>query len=731
MTIPTLSSHNLLVLWVQLATLLAAARLLGSGARRLGQPAVVGELVAGLVLGPSVFGHVWRSGFRWLLPHGPSSAPLLGISALSLVFLLVVIGAETDLRLIARLGRAAASVSLASIVVPLAAGGALALVLPAILVGHHGRATFALLMAAAVAVSSLPVIARIVIDMGHVRRDVGQLAIAAATVNDTTGFLVLALASGLVANGGLHVAVALVGLLGIGAVALTGGQAVLDRLFREARRREVDAAANLAIGIVASLAAAAAMEAVGVEGALGAFVVGMALGRSRFLPQRTLDNFATVTAAFFSPLYFATAGLRVDVGSLGLPGVAVAFVAVTVVAAISKFVGAIAGGRAARLHWRESAALGVVLNGRGALQVIIATGGLTIGILDTASYSVIVLMAIVTSLVVPPVLHRIVRDWGGTPEEQERLQREKELGRNVIVRGQRLLLPSRGSPNSVAVATVLAAAWPEESEVTVLSVAAEGEASADIEPIVEALAPRTAERRHVGSEEVLEEILTEARLGYGVIALGAAEEPGPHHLLSAVLDDLLVESPIPLVVVRRARGALAQQPPLSKVVVPVSGTPAARAGQEVAYNLSRTRDSTVVLVHVVTRSDPVAEEARRIATPSSPLDGRRRRGLAEPEGAAQVVLGGARSMADEMGIEPEMLVRHGSSPGDEIVAVVKQTGADTIALGSTVRQVDGHPFLGHTVEQVLAESDATVILVLLPEVSSRLGALVAETATAT
>ena len=198
----SLPDHDLGVLFVQLAALLVTARVLGLLARRLGQPAVIGQLVAGLVLGPSVFGRLWPAGFHWFLPGSrPEGSALTSISELALVVLLAVIGAETDLRLIGRLGGAAASVSVSSLVIPLAAGGVLALYLPHQLWGPHaGRATFALLMAGALAVSSLPVIAKIVTDLGMARRNFGQLIFAAGTANDVVGFLLVAVATALVAS---------------------------------------------------------------------------------------------------------------------------------------------------------------------------------------------------------------------------------------------------------------------------------------------------------------------------------------------------------------------------------------------------------------------------------------------------------------------------------------------------------------------------------------------------
>ena len=739
-------SHDLLVLWTQLASLLLAARLLGAVANRLGQPAVAGELAAGLLLGPSVFGHVYPAGFHWLFPGRGASTPLSAITAISLGGLLVAIGAETDLPLIRRLGRAATSVSAASLLVPLAAGAAVAVVAPRDLLGRHASmAPFVILVAGSVAVSSLPVIAKIVSDLGLVRRNFGQLAIATGTSHDAIGFVLVALATGLAGNGGgsgARVTVALVGVAGVSVLILTVGQRLFDYSLRRVRRDGPNVAGSLTVCVVGALVAAAVMQAFGVEGALGAFVAGVALGRSRFQLGRAVSVLNTMTTTIFAPLYFSTAGLRVDLGVLGRGSVAVAFAVLLVVAVVFKFAGATLGGFLARLHPREILALGVGLNGRGALKVVLATAGLGLGVLTTASYTLLILMSVVTSLSVPPLLRLILGNWAGTPEEQDRLGREEQLQRNVVVRGQRLLLASRGSRSSIVAAEVLAAAWPEETAVTVLSIgqAADSEVSPPIQAILDVLADRPIEHRRLRSGNVAEEILAEANLGYGAIALGAAEDPASTHLLSPVLDELLMRSPLPLIIVRRPRRSDRAVPAaFQKVLVPVTGTPSSRAGQEVACNLSLSLGTQVVLSHVVTRGD--SDSGRTEAAlagvgarssgdggtvaPSAPS----RRQLAAAEGGAQVVLRGAWETAIEMGVEPEVVVRHGRAAGDEILAAASDVGADVLALGATVRHVEGRPFLGHTVEQVLAQSEATVVVVALPEHASRLGSAIAEATT--
>ncbi|MGH9301033.1 MAG: cation:proton antiporter [Acidimicrobiales bacterium] len=772
MRLTSLTSHNLAVLFVELAALLVAARALGQLARRFGQPPVMGELVAGVLLGPSFFGKVWGGGFKWFLPaHQPlENGALLTMAQFSLVILLVVIGSETDLKLIRHLGKAATSVSLFSLVIPLAAGAALALALPSALIGpQHSRGLFALLIAGAVAVSSLPVIAKIVSDLGMARRNFGQLIFAAGTAHDTFGFLVVAAATAVVGahRGSLssHLVVVGASLVVLVALTLTLGQRFVDRRLRTILTDGSTPTNGLALVVIGALVVTALFEVAGVEGALGAFLFGIVLGRSRYQPHEPLRVIGALSSAIFAPLYFASAGLRVDVADLGRSPVLASFLALVAVALVSKFAGAVLGAGVARLPRREWVALGVGLNGRGALQVIIGSAGLSIGALTGAAYSAVILMSIVTSLVAPPLLRATVRNWEGTPAERDRLDREDEMGRNVIVRGQRLLLPSRGSPNSIVAAEILGAAWPHESEVTVLSIAGPGgdghgkespddggpddggpdDGSPDdgsgatdlanndpdpVRPVVEVLEPRLVHRRRVSSDQVLDEILAEAKLGYGIIGLGAAESPTPGRLLSPVIDDLLVRSPIPMVIVRRAHDLSRPLPAaFARSLIAVTGSAASRAAQEVGYSISRSLGTKVVLTHVVTRPEAhtMSQPARR-SSPGpvrlGPLDwkdqssGQRRVRPRSAAGAGHGVMTGAKAHAAEMAVEVSSVTRTGASAGHEIVTASEELGADLIILGSTVRMVDDRPFLGHTVEHVLEHAGATVVVVVLPDAAS-------------
>lgn len=730
MELPALTNHSLVVLWTELAALLIAARALGGLARRLGQPSVVGELLAGLLLGPSVFGRIWPAGFHWFLPPGHHQGDLLlTVSSLALVLVLVVIGADTDVPLIRSLGRAAVLVSALSLAVPFAVGLASGELLPAALLGHHhDRGVFALLIAGAVCVSSLPVIAKVISGLGAVRRNFGQLALAAGTANDTFGFLVVAVATGLVGASGAGggegggLALALVGLAVLTVLGFTVGQRAVDALLRRVRRHGPDVTGSLGVCFAVALVAAAATQAIGVEGALGGFLAGVALGRSRFQQGEGLRHLERFSTSLLAPLYFGTAGLRVDLGQLASGPVLASFVVLTVLAAASKFAGSALGARVSGLGWRESAALGVGLNGRGALQVIIATAGLSTGLFSQAAYTVVILLSIVTSVAAPPVLRRIVAGWRGSAEEQQRLEREEQLERNVVVRGQRLLLPSRGSPNSLVAAEVLHCAWPEESPVTILSIGERDDGRApDTALTAQLFDPRPVERRHVSSDHVLDTILAEARLGYGVIGLGAAEDPGSGRLLSSVVDDLLARSPIPLLVVRRAHGLDRPMPPaFARALVPVVGTPPSRAGEEVAGNISRHLGTALSLLHVVTRP-PAAAAGVVVRASAGPAAGQGGGGAAgtgrSGTEAGEGVLREALALARQLGVEAGSEVRLGMAPGPEIVAAAEEAGADLVVLGTTVRLIGEQAFLGHTVEHVLANCPATVVVVVLPDPS--------------
>jgi Kef-type K+ transport system membrane component KefB/nucleotide-binding universal stress UspA family protein len=702
------SEHQLLIFWLQLLSLLLFARVLGGAMRAIRQPAVIGELAAGLVLGPSVLGHLAPGLHGWLFPDDPlQRAMLAGPAWIGVFLLLILTGSETDLGLIRRLGWATGRVAVGSLVLPVLAGVGLGVVLPAEFLGERAqREVFALFMGTALGISALPVIAKILSDLDLMRRNVAQVLLAAAMADDIAGWILLGMVAGLAQSGSVdaaRLAVTIGGLAVFLALAFSLGQRAVDALLRGVLLRRWGPSASLTAALLVALAFGATTHAIGLEAVFGAFIAGIVLGRSRFHEAEAFAQLDGVTRSFFAPLFFATAGLRVDLGLLRDPEVLGWGLAVVAAASVSKAGGAYLGSRLAGLPTREGLALGVGLNARGAVEIVVATVGLSIGVLNPSSYTVVVLLAIVTSMMAPPLLRLVIRDWPGSDEEQARLAQERQLGGNVLVRAGRVLLPSHGGPNSVLAARLVHLAWPDDAEVTILA-AGRDVPPEDLARVNGALEGRARRVQHEPGKEPLAAILEQAALGYGAVAVGATDERIAGTVVSPVVDELLASSPLPVVMVRRgSRLAPDVTPRFRRILVPAVGTRPGRAAQEIAYGVAKRYDARVLLAHVVTT--PSIANALGYGwdgTYSSRAD------------VAERVVEEARALAVEMGVRVEPVIRSGVSAAEEILALARESHVDLLVLAANLRQFTGRPFLGHGVEYLLEEAEATVVVVTAP-----------------
>jgi Kef-type K+ transport system membrane component KefB len=731
--------HQLLIFWTQMLVLLLVARLLGQAMRRVGQPAVVGQLGAGLLLGPSLLGRAAPDALDWLVPADPlQSGMLFAVSWIGVLLLLIETGFDTDLGLIRRLGRATALVSAGSIVVPLAAGLAVGAALPSAFVGEGTTAlVFTLFIAAALSISSLAVAAKVLSELGMLRRNFGQITLAAGMANDVVGWVLLGVlgslaSAGEVAAGPLAVTVGGIALLYAGG--LTVGQRGIDLVLREMRQRDAGVADHLTAVITIALVFGVATQLIGAEAVLGAFVAGIAINRSRFDRPEVRQGLEQVTAGFFAPIFFATAGLRVDLGLLADGEVLAWTVAIVVVGATAKFVGSYAGSMLARLHPREGVLLGLGLNPRGTLEIVIATVGLSLGVLNEASYTAIMVMTISLSMAAPPLLRVVARSWHGTDEEQDRLRREQVLATNTMVRPSRMLLPSAGGPNSIVAAQVLHHVWPEGVHATVLAIGPDAD-RAGVQAVVDVFDERDVDVVEVATDEVSEAILAEARLGYGVIGVGAPTSSGNSSILSPVVDALLSATPLPLVVVRRARDLERPLPgAFARGVIAISPDAASRTAQELGLSLSANIGTEMVLVHSVLeelphRRDRPAGAALRASLSRLTGVGGDSGDRSAPEGhqgdaasmtqerrdVAGPIMDRATALAQELDARVRTDIRPGPSAVASILAAVEEHEADLLVIGAHLRRLEGRPFLGHNVEQILERCDATVVVVATPE----------------
>ena len=417
-----LAAHALVVFLVQVGLLLLTAMLLGRTAARFGMPPVVGELSAGVLLGPTVFGHGLPKLANWVLPSDPAQFHLLdAFGQIGVLLLVGVTGIEVDLRMVRRRGSTALRVGMAGLLIPLALGVAAGYLAPAsLLSGSSSRQTFALFVGVAMCVSALPVIAKTLSDMNLLHRNVGQLTLAAGVVDDVAGWFILSIVAAMAAAGvrGGSIGLSLAYLAAVALFAVVGGRWVVRPLLRVAERTEATVSIALVVGI--TVLGAAATQAMGLEASLGAFTAGLMIGSAGGMDLARLAPLRAVVMSFLAPLFFATAGLRVDLTELRRPVVLLATLAALAIAIAGKFSGAYIGALSSRLSRWEALGLGAGMNSRGVIQIVVATVGLRLHVLDTDTYTIVILIAIVTSLMAPPILRRAVQHMEVTEEEELR-----------------------------------------------------------------------------------------------------------------------------------------------------------------------------------------------------------------------------------------------------------------------------------------------------------------------
>jgi Kef-type K+ transport system membrane component KefB len=418
-----LGAHQGLVFLLQVGVLLGLALALGQLARRLKMPAVVGELTAGVLAGPSVLAHLAPGVSGWLFPADAGQVHLLDAVGMAGVLLLVgITGISIDLGLVRRQGAPVVWVSMGGLLVALASGLVVGLLLPdQLLAGGTPRSVFAGFIGVAMCVSAIPVIAKTLLELRLLHRDIGQLTISAAAIDDVVGWMLLSVVSAMATTGvrAGQVALSIAALLGVILFVLTVGRVLVGAMLRLASK-SAEPGVTVMTTVTLVILFSAGTHALGMEAILGALACGMLIGSSKWVDHRRLAPLRTVVMAMLAPVFFAVAGLRMDLTELGRPVVLGWAAVVLVVAVGGKFAGVYLGARVARLgHW-NGMALGAGMNARGVIEVIIAMAGLRLGVLTTAMYTIIVLVAIVTSVMAPPLLRYATRHIAVTADERKR-----------------------------------------------------------------------------------------------------------------------------------------------------------------------------------------------------------------------------------------------------------------------------------------------------------------------
>lgn len=401
-----------------LVSILIASRAVGSIFRYFGQPPVIGEVLAGILLGPSLLGRIAPDATTFLFP--PSATPTLGIVAqVGILLFMFLIGVELNTDRLRERTSVTLAISHASIVFPFVLGAALALLLyPRLSSRDVPFTAFALFLGAAMSVTAFPVLARILKDRGLQRTRMGGIAMTCAAIDDVTAWCLLAFVVGVVqARLGGAMLTAVLTVCYIAFIFLVV-RPLLRRLVAREEEREGISQEAMAVLFSALLLSCLATETIGIHAIFGAFLLGAIIPQDSRVAHALIDKLEDFVVVLLLPAFFAFTGLRTQIGLITGVEQWLFCALIVLVASVGKFGGTILAGRVMGLPWRDSAALGILMNTRGLMGLIVLNVGLDLNVISPRLFAMMVLMALVTTLATTPILVRLVRDrWHQEPVE--------------------------------------------------------------------------------------------------------------------------------------------------------------------------------------------------------------------------------------------------------------------------------------------------------------------------
>ena len=713
------------LLLAQIIILIFCGRLLGELMQRIGQPAVVGQLVAGLMLGPSVLGVLWPGAEQMLFPkHMAQKAMLDGIAQIGILLLLLLTGMQTDLRLVRKVGKPAIAISLTGIVIPFAFGVALGEFIPDALLPHpEARLITALFLGTALSISSVKIVAVVVREMNFMRRNVGQIVIAAAITDDTVGWIIIAITFSLAQRGTiepLSLAKSILGTAAFLALSLTIGRRVVFSLIRWTNDHFAsDVPVISTIFVIMGVMSLITYE-IGVHMVLGAFVAGVLVGESPILTRHIDGQLRGMITGFFAPVFFGLSGLSADLTIFKEWNLFLLTLAFIGIASVGKFSGAFIGGKLGGLKASESFALASGMNARGSTEVIVATIGLSLGMLSESLFTMIVTMAVVTTMAMPPMLRFALSRLPLDGEEKKRLEREEFEAKGYVSNMERLLLAVDESANgkfASRLAGLIAASRGMPTTVFQLDKsrarpAAQAEKAQSSASAVESAADKSKETNRIRkkeSEETPEKVEVtariqkaptrqaiedEARRGYDLLLVGIDKAVTSEGAFRNEVSRIAAGFSGPLAIVA-TRGRYAERPLTGSlnILVAVAGTQVSRRAAEVAIVLARGGRARVGALYV---SDAAASGEKR---------GRQESATHRQE---EAILKDIVEIADRYAITIRTTVRANIAADAAILKQAEAGRYDLIIMGVSRRSGE-KLFFGNTAHAVLARAKCSVM----------------------
>jgi Kef-type K+ transport system membrane component KefB/nucleotide-binding universal stress UspA family protein len=700
---------------VELLALVVAGRLLGEAMNRIGQPSIMGPLLAGILLGPSALGWMWPDLQHWMFPTAKEAGSMINaISQFGILLLLLLTGMETDLKLVRKVGKAAISVSLTGVAVPFVCGVSLGWFMPESFLPHpEQRLLTSLFLGTALSISSIKIVAAIVREMNFTRRNLGQVIVASAIMEDTIGWIIIAITFSLAKSGAIDFTSVAESLIGIAAFLIgsfTVGRRLVSYLIRWTNDNFESDFPVLTTILVIMIGMALITHFIGVHTVLGAFVAGILIGESPILTKYIDAQLRGLILAFFMPVFFGVAGLTTDLTILKDPTILVMTIALIAVASIGKFAGAFIGAEIGGLTRREGLAVACGMNARGATEVIVASIGLSLGGLSQNLYTMIVTMAVTTTMAMPPMLRWALARVPLRKTEKKRLEREEFEAKEFVPNLERILLAVDDSANgrfTSHIAGLIASS--RGMPITVLRLtngdveAGKGSKGPEAENVIQAVVKNAAEGKkksresEVGSVDVIvretstapheDAVTSEARRGYDLLVVGIDHMRTKNGAFNEKVDRIAGAFEGPVAIVMAQGEHLAHPNRKLDILVPIAGTDVSRRAAELAFSLRDDRPITALYV-----------AKRRTVW-------RRRTDTAHQKAILNEVV----EMADRYKAKIETLIRPSVALDGAILSEAKNGHHDLIVMGVTRRPGD-KLFFGDTAAAVFAKSPSSLVL---------------------
>jgi Kef-type K+ transport system membrane component KefB/nucleotide-binding universal stress UspA family protein len=695
----------LLLLLVQVAIILALSRVIGALFRRMNQPQVVGEMLAGIMLGPSLFGWLAPMASAAIFPPG-SIVYLNVLSQVGVIFFLFLVGLELDPKLIRNRGHTAVVISHVSIVAPFLLGTALTLLLYRRLFNHSPHMQFtsvALFIGASMSITAFPVLARILTERNLHKSKVGAVTITCAAVDDVTAWCLLALVIGIARANGISSGLYTAGWATLYVLVMFFGvRPFLRRLQLVHERQGRLSQAMVGAILLMVLVSAYITEVIGIHALFGAFLLGAIMPKGSEFVKTLTEKLEDFTVVFLLPIFFAFTGLKTRIGVLDNGEMWFYCGLVILVACAGKFGGSTLAARACGMPWREAGAIGILMNTRGLMELVILNVGRELGVITDAVFAMMVIMALTTTALTTPILHWVY--------PRKLMEKEQVFD---ITPGYKVLIPVSLPSSGVSLVRLAHALTADDEDRQILALALKRPVDRDafrtgldldeLPEKAESLQPLLSEAANLDikvtsvafvSRDVPSDIARTARLrNVDLILMGFHNPVYTSSILGGTVHRVLTGSDSDVAIFVERGDSLPRT-----ILVPFLGSKHDRLALELAGRMARNIKASVTLLHVTPPNELVksagtdgarAMSERMMSDPSHPLPVTLR--TIEGESPVEVVIEQAKEfelvvigVAEEWGLESQMLGFRAERVAREVpgsLLIVRKHGSFAAARG--------------------------------------------------